>query len=152
MNIRGYKCYHGIRIQQRISDVDALGHINNGVQQHYYDLARVDYFDSILNVNVDQSNDSLVIANINMNFLQPVYFRDNIEAYSKIIRIGNKSIEMVQFLMDTKIGQIKSWNNTVLVGYNPQDKVSMEISDEWREKINAFEIDVDLLTQKATPK
>lgn len=149
MEIKGYKCYHSIYIQQRISDVDALGHINNGVQQHYYDLARVDYFDSILQVNVDQSNDSLVIANINMNFIQPVFFRDDLEAFSKIIRIGNKSIEMVQFLIDKKTEQTKSWNNTVLVGYNPHNKTSVAISDEWREKINAFEKDVDVLTHKS---
>ncbi len=149
MEIKGYKCYHSIYIQQRISDVDALGHINNGIQQHYYDLARVDYFDSILQVNVDQSNDSLVIANINMNFIQPIFFRDDLEAFSKIIRIGNKSIEMVQFLIDKKTDQTKSWNNTVLVGYNPQSKISVAISDEWRQKINAFEKDVDLLTCKS---
>lgn len=144
MECKGYNCYHSINIQQRVSDVDVLGHINNGVQQHYYDLARLSYFADVIGVKVDESDDSVVIANINLEFEQPIYFRTALQVFSKVIRIGNKSLKMVQFIVDRSSGTIKSWNSNILVGYRPAHNTTISIPEEWRNKIDVYEKDLNL--------
>jgi acyl-CoA thioester hydrolase len=144
MELDGFKYFHKIEIQKRINDIDALGHVNNGIQQHYYDLARLSYFENLLKVYLESSHESMVIANINIDFSAPVFYRDNIAIFSKVTRLGNKSLDMYQFIIETHTGEIKSNCKTTLVGYNPVKKESIVLSDTWKQKIDVFEKDITL--------
>ncbi len=68
----GYNLKHFTPIQQRFNDYDILGHVNNAVFQHYFDLARIRYFAEILGENIVGSKYSLVMATINIDFHSPV--------------------------------------------------------------------------------
>ena len=42
-----------LSIQVRFSDIDAMGHVNNAVYLSYFELARVYYFEKIMNESWD---------------------------------------------------------------------------------------------------
>jgi acyl-CoA thioester hydrolase len=71
--------------------------------------------------------------------MDSIRFADDISVETKIIEIGNKSIKMMQQIIDNNIGKIKSTCLSVMSGYDKQNDTSKEISKEFKEKINAFE-------------
>ena len=64
---------HIIPIQIRFSDVDQFGHMNNSVYFSLYDLAKTSYFRDVFGEH-DWRKFAVVVANINADFLAPVFF------------------------------------------------------------------------------
>lgn len=64
---------HVLPIQIRFSDVDQFGHMNNSVYFSLYDLAKTTYFRDVFGEQ-DWNKMAVVVANINANFLAPVFF------------------------------------------------------------------------------
>ena len=48
---RSFKHFSPVHI--RFNDIDILGHVNNAVQQYYFDIARLDYFRDVFKEAVD---------------------------------------------------------------------------------------------------
>jgi acyl-CoA thioester hydrolase len=46
---------HSVPVQIRFADIDVNGHVNNVVFQHYFDLAKVGYFNTILGEDINWS-------------------------------------------------------------------------------------------------
>ena len=72
------KFNHFMPAQIRFSDVDQFGHVNNSVYFSLYDLAKTTYFQDVLGMS-EWGDVVVVVANINANFLMPVFFSDGIE-------------------------------------------------------------------------
>ena len=132
------------KLQIRFNDVDIVGHVNNVIFQHYYDLGRLRYFENVLKDDVNWNEESLAIVKISTEYLKPVYLEDKIFVQTKIIRIGNKSIEMAQRIVsniDNNIS-IHSFSTSILSGFHKKLKTSIEIPSKWKENIIAFEGDM----------
>lgn len=67
------KFNHLMPAQIRFSDVDQFGHVNNSVYFSLYDLAKTTYFKDVFGMS-DWGDLVVVVANINANFYQPVFF------------------------------------------------------------------------------
>ena len=52
---------HFIDVQVRWGDADALGHINNTLYGRYYECSRLDYFESLMDMQFTQELTSGVI-------------------------------------------------------------------------------------------
>ena len=111
---------HTMPAQLRFSDVDRLGHVNNSVYFSLYDLAKTTYLHDVMAGNIDWDNGSVVIANIQANFLAPVFFGEPIAA---------------QKLQDA------------MVGYDVKAKQSQLIPEEYKRAICAFEGRDDLVKE-----
>lgn len=85
---------HTLPIQTRFGDIDSLGHTNNTVYIQYIDLGRLRYLVDVLKEPMDWENHGLIVANINVNFLSPAKMFDEVEVRTKVVKIGNKSLEM----------------------------------------------------------
>ena len=68
------KFNHFMPAQIRFSDVDQFGHVNNSVYFSLYDLAKTTYFQDVLGMS-EWGDVVVVVANINANFMMPVFFR-----------------------------------------------------------------------------
>lgn len=126
-------------VQIRFNDIDPFGHVNNATYQEYFDLGRVQYFRQIFNGDLFTKEMALVIASINTNFLDAVRLHDQIEVHTKIDEIGNKSLKMLQHVIDTRTGELKATCLSVMVCFRTSDHQTQMIPDAWREKFIAFE-------------
>lgn len=134
------KFNHSTPVQIRFTDIDTAGHVNNNKFPEYFDIGRIKYFNDIFGNVVEWKTHGLVIVNINIDFLEPIYLNDKIVVYSKINKIGNKSMEMVQQLrLEDNPGIIKATGKTIYVGYHYQEKYSFPILQEWKDCIYKFE-------------
>ncbi len=133
------KFNHTIPIQLRFNDFDALGHVNNSVYFSFYDLGKTSYFSEVIpNMSLDKKV-GVVIANIQVNFILPVYPEEHVAVQTAVVEIGNKSFKLFQQLIDTDTNEVKCICQTVMVGFDAKTKTTKTISDEWKKAITDFE-------------
>ncbi len=130
---------HGAPIQIRFNDIDMMGHVNNSIQQSYYDFGRMKYLKDVLHEDINQSAESLIIAHISMDFMEPVFMGEDISIYSRITKIGNKSCHMEQIIINANTKNPKSKCFSVLVGFDYVAHQSILLPERWKEKVAAFE-------------
>ncbi|HIE16491.1 MAG TPA: acyl-CoA thioesterase [Bacteroidales bacterium] len=132
---------HKVAVQIRFNDIDIAGHVNNAMYFQYLDLARLQYFDKVFDDTIKWKKAGLVLAKIEINFLEPVFLNEKLFVYTKIDKIGNKSIQMYQHIIKSidKKEILVSISTSVLVGYDYIKKRSFEIPKKWKEKILNFE-------------
>ncbi len=137
--LKGIEFNHKVKIQKRFNDVDMLGHVNNAVQLTYFDYGKIEYMNAVGFNFPEENGDFLVNVNVNVDFVDQVFFEDETEIWTKIFKIGHKSLRMIQILIDTKNNKVKTVGKTVMCGFNLKEQKSIEIRDEWREKVGKFE-------------
>ena len=130
---------HSIPVQLRFNDADALGHINNSVYFSFYDLGKSEYFRAVRGKQLDTKNVDIVIVHAEVDFLAPVFLTDEIEVQTTISDIGNKSLTLLQRIVEITTGKVKCICKTVMVGFDFNTQTSINISDEWRKAITEFE-------------
>ena len=121
-----------------MTDLDPFGHVNNGVIYSYYDMGRLHYLNQI-EENTQWENIDKVIVHTECDFMESIFFSDDIYVETKITGIGRKSIKMMQRIVDNNTGKIKSTCYSVLSGYDKQTNTSKEISEAFKEKVKLFE-------------
>lgn len=126
-------------IQIRFNDIDALGHINNNVYLSYFDLGKVTYFENLKSSYVSWTDGVIVVARIEMDFIEPVFYKESIAVDSKIVKVGTKSAVFLQQIRNTLTNVVKCRCTSVVVTYNPTTNQSMAIPDIWRRGISEFE-------------
>lgn len=134
-----YNFKHHMPIQIRFSDIDLLGHVNNAVYMNYFDMAKTRYFEAVKGDTMDWSRSDVVVANVNINFYVPVFFNDEVVVKTKVVRLGNKSMDMVQQIEDVNTGSVKTICHTVMVGFDVPTSTSKPLSDKWKENLRKFE-------------
>ena len=130
---------HSVPVQLRFKDLDPLGHVNNSVYLTFYDLGKVKYFAAVRPQMMELREIDLVIANVNANFLLPIYLHEEIEVQTTTLSIGNKSVKLLQRIVGVKNGEVKAVCETILVGFDFKSGTTKVISDEWRKAIEAYE-------------
>ncbi len=134
--------YHRTPVQIRFNDVDVMGHVNNSVYQHYFDYARLQYFERVFGYRLDWHDEVLVLVRIEIDFIKPVYMYDPVKVVTKVYHLGNKSLKMEQRLVGEQDDDIRCRSRAVLSGFNYQKGESIPLQDEWREQIKNFEEDL----------
>lgn len=138
-----YHFFHSHPIQIRWNDIDVLGHTTNSVYQQYFDLGRLQYFIDVLKEKMDFQNEGLILANISVNYLNPIGLYDSIEVKTKVIRIGNKSLEMLQQVFNTTTNKVAAESKGIMVGFCGSKNETISIPERWKERIWNFEKDID---------
>ena len=132
------KFKHSMPAQIRFSDVDQFGHVNNSVYFQLYDLAKTTYFKDVMGMT-EWNDVVVVVANINANFLMPIFFSDSIEIETTTIQLGNKSFTLLQRAVVKDSGEVKCECRTTLVMYDLLTKDPTPIPDHYKNAICEFE-------------
>ena len=132
------KFRHVMPAQIRFSDVDQFGHVNNSVYFQLYDLAKTTYFKDVLGMS-DWGDVVVVVANINANFLMPVFFSDNIEIATATVQLGNKSFTLLQQAKVKGTNEVKCECRTTLVMYDLLTKEPTPIPEHYKNSICKYE-------------
>ena len=126
-------------VQMRHTDYDMHQHINNNAYFTFFDLAKVDYFTQVSNSRFDIDHRSLVIANINVNFFNPALLGESIQVLTQCVKVGDKSLTLVQQVCNALTGEVKCMATTVLVHFDPATATSVTIPQHWRDAFAEFE-------------
>lgn len=134
-----YPFHHRQPIQMRFNDLDALGHVNNTIYLEYLDYAKTQYIREVLGDCFNFTTESLVIVNINCSFYEISHYNEPIEVLTRIDKISEHSIDVVQRVINPENGHVKVTYTAVMVGFNIAKSEKMAISDLWRARISAYE-------------
>lgn len=132
-----------IPIQIRFSDLDMLGHVNNVNLQHYLDQGKCIYFRDVVGMDITWRDGAFSTAATSTSYFNEVRLDDNIEVTTKITKIGTKSITFLQEIVECDTKVVKCQSISVLVAFDTTERKSVVIRDTWREKIVAYESDIE---------
>lgn len=141
MDTTGIDFHFRYPIQIRLSDLDPLGHVNNGVQFFYYDLGRIHYLEAVNGCSISWTEIDMVVVHTGCDFMRSIRDKENIAVETRITELGNKSIRMVQRIINTDSQEIKSTCLTVLAGFDRAQDCSKPIPESFKQKARAFEQD-----------
>lgn len=127
-----YDFRHRIPVQVRYADIDLQGHVNNGVYFQLMDLGKVAYFTEVKGGQLDPVDANIVVANINVNFLEPTHFGEELEVRTQVLSVGTRSLRLRQQVANSTTGGVKCDAVSVMVSPVP-------ISDEWIAAFGRFE-------------
>lgn len=137
--IDNYK--HKISMTVRFSDLDAMGHVNNAAYLSYLEEARIGYFNDILNYSKNNLAFGAVIARIEIDYISQIKLGDEVEVYTRCLKIGNKSSDLDNLIVIKKDRQniIASHSITKLVAFDYSLGTSVVIPNEIKEIIREYE-------------
>ena len=129
---------HMMPVQIRFSDVDQYGHMNNSVYFSLYDLAKTSYMRAVFG-DEDWDKTGIVVANINADFLAPVFFSDDITIETAVVHLGHKSFTLMQQAVDKKSGIVKCQCRTIMVAYDIVMKEPIDLPAKFKAHICEYE-------------
>lgn len=130
---------HKLPIQIRFNDVDQYGHVNNNSYFAYYDLGKEEYLRSVLELDYRHEDVVPVIANINADFIYPIFYGDPIEIETRVAHVGNKSFTLQQRAINTERNTIVCRCQTIMVCFNLKEQVSAEVPELYRKAFSRYE-------------
>ena len=134
-----FRFYHPIEV--RYGDLDPQGHVNNAKYLTYFEQARIAYWIDMGFFTTDQSfmEIGVILADVHLTYLAPVYFGQKIKVGVHVARLGNKSMTWEQNVVDVESGKELAKAEIVIVAYDYRQEKTIPIPQGWREKIVEFE-------------
>jgi acyl-CoA thioester hydrolase len=130
--------HHQMPAQLRFSDVDRFGHVNNSVYFSLFDMCKTRYLFDVVGKDIFEKV-SIVVAHVEADFISPVYFPDEIVIETAIKKLGHKSFTLFQRAINKRTGDVKCLCETVMVVLDNNLMQSIDIPEEFRSKVTAFE-------------
>ena len=82
-------------ITPRVSETDAVGHINNNFVPVWLEAGRRKVF-RIFSPNLDFDDWPIALVNVNINYTAQIYFHENIIVRTWVDKIGTKSFTLYE--------------------------------------------------------
>lgn len=130
---------HRVPVQIRFNDVDQNGHVNNNAYFAFYDLGKEEYLREVLHLNLRQAPVVPIVANVNADFMEPIFYGDKILIETRVSRLGTKSFTLRQRTVNAETGRVVCQSSTVMVCMSLPEKCSVEIPSAIRRAIELYE-------------
>ena len=135
---RGFR--HFTPSPTRWGDCDRFGHVNNVQFVRYYESGRLDYFREVLDMEAGaEPRQTLIIADIQVNFLQQINHPCALEVGSRISRLGISSFDFEAAIFAPGEDEPYSTARAACVWFDYAANRSMPIPDDARHIIRQFE-------------
>ena len=105
----------------------------------FYDLGKENYFSEVLCPDFRTQPVVPLIASIHADFIEPIFYEDEIVMETRISHLGNKSFTLRQRAINQKTGRVVCQAETVMVCYSLAEQHSTEIPAHYRAAIEAYE-------------
>lgn len=119
----------------RYADTDRQGHVNNAVFSTYLETARVEFLMDPMKSLTD-SGCVFVIAGIQMDLLQQIFWPGIVDIGLSVTRIGTSSVTFSQAIFQS--GKAVARAETVVVQLEGATGKSHPLSEQLRDKLQAF--------------
>lgn len=130
---------HVVPLEVRFRDIDVFGHVNNATVFTYIETARIRYLVDvgIRSAQANWSTEAFILAHINNNFRQPIFYGQQVEVGSRVTELGRSSFR-IEHRVEVN-GELASDGYGVLVHYDYANHRSLAVPPDMRAKIEAFE-------------
>jgi acyl-CoA thioester hydrolase len=120
-----------------LRDLDSFGHVNNAVYLTFVENSRIDYLREVVGM---RRRDEIrnIMASVSIEFRAEVSFEDELEIGVRAERLGTKSFSLAHRMVRGD-GLVAVEATTVQVMYDFDAGRSIEIPDDWREAIAAYD-------------
>lgn len=133
-----FRFYHPIQV--RFSDLDTQWHVNNARYLTFLEDARISYLKKLGLFDGKSFHDlHIIVASVSINYLAPIHPSQKVSVGLRVSRLGNKSMTFLTQIEDQDTGKAMARAETIMVAYDYTDQQSTPISQEWRQRISAFE-------------
>ncbi len=130
--------FHPVTV--RYGDLDPQGHVNNAAFITYLEHGRVSYLRQLgLWDGKSFFEIGFILARIEMDYREPILLADLVEVGVRVPRLGNKSLDMVYLIREQGSERVFAEGKSVQVAYDYQQKITIPLTDSWREIIGKFE-------------
>ncbi|RAJ99219.1 acyl-CoA thioesterase [Aliidiomarina maris] len=119
-------------LKVRFYETDALGHVNNTVIPAWFETGRLPVFE-LFNEQGNPYEISLIVANLNVDFVRPVYFGFAVTIKTYIARLGKSSFDIGSEVWQK--GELCAKGTTILVNYDHKNERSVPVPDSIRAKL-----------------
>lgn len=138
---------HQHAVEVRLSDTDAMGHVNNARYLTYVEIARIAYYEQVvkrpLPLGVHGAEEGMILAEIRMTYRSPAFYGEILTVETRVERIGRTSFGMVHRITapESRYGpaRLVAVADSTLVSYDYQAEQPIPVPDDWRAAIAAFE-------------
>lgn len=132
---------HKASIQIRFADTDMLGHVNNANYLTYMELARMSYFNEVVNDAVDWSKEGVILAKAVVDYRRPILIEDTLYVYLAVDHISSKSFNFSYRFVVVKEGEEITYaeGSTIMVCFDYQLQKSIVMPEKWKSRIMQFE-------------
>lgn len=138
---------HRHDVEVRLSDTDAMGHVNNARYLTYVEIARVAYYERVtgnpLPIGSHGAEEGMILAEIRMTYRSPAFYGETLTVESRVERIGRTSFGMVHRITapQSRYGPARliAVADSTLVAYDYTDECPIPVPDEWRGAMESFE-------------
>src|SRR5215218_9794253 len=138
---------HRHDVEVRLSDTDAMGHVNNANYLTYVEIARVAYYEQVtgnaLPIGTHGAEEGMILAEIRMTYRSPAFYGETITVESRIERIGRTSFGMVHRMTApaSRYGPARliAVADSTLVSYDYRDECPIPVPPQWRSAMETFE-------------
>ena len=132
----GYKLVSEVAV--RFADTDGLGHVNNANYLSYLETSRIDYLRKVVGrVKIEEFG--VIIARIEIDYKSPVLHHETLLVGCRVYEIGGASIKMDYRVEAKGDGRLVAEAKSVMVTFDYGLNKPVRVSDEWREKMEAFD-------------
>ena len=100
----------------RWGDMDANGHVNNTVYYRYFENARVEIFQKLIE---DRATTQIgpVLAYMNCHFVKPISYPDRVQVGTRVKSLGRTSIVLEHLIYSENVG-VAAHGESVIVVYD----------------------------------
>ncbi|MEX0905274.1 MAG: thioesterase family protein [Balneolaceae bacterium] len=111
--------FHWTQIKVRFRDLDPLNHVNNAVFNTYFEEARVRFIQQVPEFKDSmESGHSFILVHIELDYLKPVLYDEDIRVGTSVQEYGNSSIKGFQAIYSEKNDALKAVAETTGVWYS----------------------------------
>jgi acyl-CoA thioester hydrolase len=128
-----------VRVKRAVlwGEMDALGHVNNTVYLRWFEEARVQY--SLHEKVASEAMLSVILAHQRIDYLAPVVYPDTVETRVSITRIGTSSMTMSFEIWSEVQVRMVAKGEGVMVAIEPGEGRARKLSEDAKQKVEAFE-------------
>lgn len=129
-----------MNLEIRWSDMDEMKHVNNAVYLTYLEQARILFFHDVLKIDWEQ--DGFILANANIDFIQPMVYPNASFIYMRTSRIGTKNFESRYLITSMVNGNegLMAAATTIQVMFDYSRGKSIAVPEIFKQRLIEYEI------------
>lgn len=139
--VEGFQFYTEVRV--RFSETDMYGHMNNTVSFTYFEQARIDYFRHLgvlMPSAIDENVKGIpIVADLQCDYVQQVFFDDVLRIYTKVAKIGNSSMDL-HYLVKNQRDEVCFTGRGTIVQMDPRTGKGVPISEEEKLRLKSLAV------------
>jgi acyl-CoA thioester hydrolase len=120
------------------SDVDMMQHVNNVAYIRWCEMMRAEYFAQVMSAPINGAR-GMIQANISFTYERELHYREAIAIGIKVSRTGTKSWDFAYEIWSVDKNARAAHGITTVVAFDFAIGKSIEMPQEWREAIAAYE-------------